>query len=116
MPKRNSGRKFARPTDQRKAFKKALVTAFILKEKIKTTEARAKEIRGLVDKFINLAKEETLASQRRLIKFLDKRIVERLIKEIKPKCQGRTSGYTRIVKLGRRMSDGAKMAIIELVK
>ena len=116
MRKRKRGRKLSRKKDQRKALLKALAVAFFLKEKIKTTEAKAKEIRPFVEKFITKAKKGDLASRRLLMRFFSPKIVKKLIDEIAPRYKERGGGYTRIIKLGPRKSDGARMAIIELVK
>lgn len=116
MRKRKKGRKLSRKRDQRKALLRSLAAALILKEKIRTTEARAKEFSGLVEKFITKAKKGNLASRRLLAKFLPEKIVKKLITEIAPSYRERRGGYTRIIKLSPRKSDGSKMAIIELVK
>jgi large subunit ribosomal protein L17 len=117
MKKQKRGRKLSLKRDQRKALLKSLITAFFLKEKIKTTEAKAKEISGKIEKIITKAKKENLASRRLLNKFLADKIVKKIITEITPRYkEKREGGYTRVIKLGPRKSDGAKMAIIELVK
>jgi len=116
MRKRKKGRKFSRKRDRRRALLKSLVTALFLQEKIKTTEAKAKEISGFAEKFITKAKKGDLATRRFLARFFSKRITKKLIEEIDPRYKERKGGYTRIVKLGLRKSNGAKMAIIELVK
>ena len=115
MKKGRKGRKFARKTDQRKAFLKSLVSALFLKEKIKTTKARAKEISSIAEKYITRAKEGDLAATRFLNEIFTKQITEKLIKKIAPQYKERKGGYTRIVKLGRRTTDGAELAQIELV-
>ncbi len=109
-------RKFGREKDQRRAFKKGLAANLILKEKIKTTEARAKEIRSLVERRITYAKKDTLAGTRKAARFLTPPVVKKLSKEIAPRFKERKGGYTRITKLGRRMSDGAPMVFIEILK
>jgi len=116
MRKRKQGKKFSRKRDQRKAFLRALSNALILREKIKTTEARAKAIKPLVEKFVTRAKKNDLASRRLLMKFLSPKTVKKLCEEIAPRYKDRKGGYTRVVKLDPRKSDGAKMAIIELIK
>lgn len=109
------GRKLSRKRDQRKALLKSLATALFLKEKIKTTEAKAKEIAPIVEKFITKAKKGDLNSGRHLARFFVPKVVKKLVDEIAPRYKDRPGGYTRIIKLGPRKSDGAKMAIIELV-
>jgi len=116
MRKRKKGRKLHRKRNQRKALIKSLITALILKEKIKTTEAKAKEISGITEKFITRAKRGGLHSRRLLARFFSSKIVKKLVTEIAPKYKERRGGYTRIIKLGPRKSDGAKMVIIELIK
>ena len=105
-----------RERDQRKAFLKSLALALFVNEKIKTTEVRAKEMRNLVERSITLAKKKGLPARRQLLKTFDRKTVKKIMEEIAPRYQGRKGGYTRIIKLGPRTSDGAKMAIIELLK
>jgi large subunit ribosomal protein L17 len=116
MRKCKKGRKLSRKRDQRKALLKSLATALFLKEKIKTTEAKAKEISSLVEKFITKAKKGDLVSRRYLAEFFSPQIVKKLVGEIAQQYKERSGGYTRIIKLGQRKSDGARMAIVELVK
>ena len=116
MRKLKKGRKFSRKKDQRKALLKSLASALILNEKIKTTEAKAKELRLFIEKYINLTKNKDLATRRFLSKFFSVKVVKKLVDEIGPRYKDRKGGYTRIIKLGPRKSNGAKMAIIELVK
>ncbi len=116
MRKRKKGRKLSRKRDQRKALLKGLATNLILKEKIETTEAKAKELAKFVEKQISRAKIDSVHSRRLLARFFSKEIVKKLITDIVPGYKGRKGGYTRIIKLGPRRSNGAKMVIIELVK
>ncbi len=116
MRKRKRGRKLSRKRNQRKALLKALAFALISNERIKTTEAKAKEVSRVAERFITRAKKGDLASRRFLLKFLPERLVKKLIEEIAPIYKERKGGYTKIIKLGPRKSDGAKMAMIELVK
>jgi len=92
------------------------VNNFFMHEKIKTTEAKAKELRSIAEKMITKAKKINLANRRILAQDLTPKITKKIIEEIAPRYTGRQGGYTRIIKLGPRNSDGAKMAIIELVK
>jgi len=87
-----------------------------LNEKIKTTEARAKELSRWIAKFITQAKKGDLSSRRYLARLFSPRVVKKLINQIGPRYKKITGGYTRVLKLGPRKSDGAKMAIIELIK
>jgi len=116
MRKLKKGRKFSRKRDQRKALLKSLIGSLFLHEKIKTTEARAKEISRFAEKFITKAKKGDLASRRFLARYFSPKITKKLIDEIGPKYKERKGGYLRVIKLGPRKSDGARIAIIELVK
>jgi len=116
MKKLKQGRKLSRKRNQRKALLKSLAGAIFLHEKIKTTEAKAKEVSSFAEKCITRAKKGDLSSRRILAKYFSKDLVKKLVDEIGPKYKDRKGGYTRIIKLGPRKSDGAKMAIIELVK
>lgn len=109
-------RKFGRTTDQRRAFLKSLAANLVLREKIKTTEARAKEMRSLVERLITYGKKNTLASRRALVAALPAAAAKKVYKEIAPRFAERKGGYTRITKVGQRMTDGAKMVFIELLK
>ena len=117
MAHRIGGRKLSRKTGPRKALYKNLIVAVLRYEQIKTTEARAKEVRGQVEKVITLAKDGSLASRRRIVAELpdEPLVIDKLMNEIAPKYADRTSGYTRIVKLGLRAGDAAPMVQLELV-
>jgi large subunit ribosomal protein L17 len=84
---------------------------------VKTTEARAKEVRGQVERFITLAKEGTLASRRRIVAELpdEPLVIDKLINEIAARYGDRSSGYTRVVRLGQRAGDAAPIVQLELV-
>lgn len=116
MRKRKKGRKLNRKKNQRGALLKTLSHSIILNEKIKTTEHKAKEVQSFLEKLITKAKKNDLASRRLLLKSFSDKIVKKLIDEIAPRYKERKGGYIRIIKLGPRKSDGAKMAIIELLK
>lgn len=116
MKKGRRGRKLSRKTDQRRALLRGLINALFLKEKIKTTEAKAKAAARFAEKQITLAKQGTLASRRLLAKNFSIKIIKKLCDEIAPKYKERRGGYTKIIRLGQRKSDGAKMVIIELVE
>jgi len=115
MRKLKRNKKFSRKKDQRKALFKSLSRDLFLKGKIKTTEVKAKELKKISEKFITKAKKGDLNSRRYLLKFFSKDLVDKLIKEIAPKYKSRQGGYTRIIKLGPRKSDGAEIVIIELL-
>lgn len=109
-------RKFGLETGQRTALLKSLALALITRKKITTTEAKAKELRPFVEKLVTRAKIKTLASRRLLVSRLgDVYGVKELVGMVAPKYEKRAGGYTRIVKLPRRLSDGSAMAVIEFV-
>jgi large subunit ribosomal protein L17 len=116
MNKKNKGRKFSRKIGPRNALLRVLVNNFFLQEKIKTTEAKAKELRSIAEKMITRAKDANLANRRLLATSLTPKMTKKVIEEIAPIYKDRKGGYTRITKLGPRNSDSAKMVIIELVK
>lgn len=117
MRHRLAGRKLGRFGQQRWALYRGQVTALLDHEKITTTEAKAKEVRGLAEKMITLGKDGSLASRREAIAFItDRRVVDKLFSEIAPDYAERNGGYTRLVKLGPRPGDSAPMVQIELVK
>lgn len=116
MRKLNKGRKFSRRVGPRKMLLRSLVNNFLLHEKITTTEAKAKELRSVAEKMITRAKNVNLANRRLLARELTPKMTKKVIEEIAPALKERSGGYTRIIKLGPRDSDGANMAIIELVK
>ncbi|GIW48948.1 MAG: ribosomal protein [Caloramator sp.] len=111
-------RKLGRPTDQRKAMLRNLVTSFFKSEdgRIITTEARAKEVRSLAEKMITLAKRGDLHARRQVLAFItEEEVVAKLFSEVAPKYAERNGGYTRIIKMGPRRGDAAEMVILELV-
>ncbi|ASS87558.1 MULTISPECIES: 50S ribosomal protein L17 [Geobacillus] len=119
-----SYRKLGRTTSQRKALLRDLVTDLIINERIETTEARAKELRSVIEKMITLGKRGDLHARRQAAAFIRKEVansetgqdaLQKLFSDIAPRYQDRQGGYTRIMKLGPRRGDGAPMVIIELV-
>ena len=109
-------RKFGRETDQRAAFLRSLALALIERGKIKTTEARAKELRPFIEKLITKGREGTLASRRIVLSRLGVESgAKKLCDEISPRYKDRNGGYTRITKLPARPGDASKMAVIEFV-
>ncbi|MBI2096969.1 MAG: 50S ribosomal protein L17 [Candidatus Sungbacteria bacterium] len=122
MQHKRRGRKFGRTRDQRKAFIKSLISALVLKKRIQTTEARAKEIRPKVERLVTKAKavsrgetKRALHNRREIMASTSPKIAKILIDDIAPKYHDRHGGYTRIMKTGVRRSDGARLAIIEFV-
>jgi len=110
-------RRFDRPIGIRQLMFRNLVTEILDHEKIKTTEPKAKAVKGMAEKMITLAKNGDLHARREAMSFVtDRKVVEKLFKEIGPRYAERHGGYTRIIKLGLRQGDGASMVQIELVK
>ena len=111
-----STRKLGRPTDQRMAMLRNLVTSLLENGRIETTVQKAKETQSIAEKMITLGKENTLHSRRQALAFITKEdVVTKLFAEIAPKYAERNGGYTKIYKIGPRRGDAAEMAIIELV-
>ncbi|TSC68413.1 MAG: large subunit ribosomal protein L17 [Parcubacteria group bacterium Gr01-1014_56] len=111
----NHNRKFGRETDQRAALLKSLARSLVLKGHIKTTEARAKEIRPMVEKLLTRSKVATIATRRALISQLgDVKTANKLIKTAEA-YKDRAGGYIRIVKMIQRKGDASPMALIEFV-
>ena len=112
----SGNRKLGKPTDQRMAMMRAMVTYLLENGQIKTTIARAKEVAPIAEKMVSLSKKNTLASYRQALAFITKEdVAKKLFQEIGPKYETRNGGYTRIVRIGPRRGDAAEMAIIELV-
>ena len=110
------GRKLGRSSDQRKALFKSLTTELFKHERIETTEAKAKAVRGQAEKLISLARKGDLASRRLVYAALtSKDVAKKLVDEIAPDYKGRNGGYTRMYKLGPRKGDAASMVLLELV-
>lgn len=110
-------KRFDRSTSHRQLMFRNLVTEILDHEKIKTTEPKAKAIRGMTERMITLAKSGSLHARRQALSFImDKNVTEKLFKEIGPRYADRRGGYTRLVKVGMRAGDGASMVQIELVK
>ena len=116
MKKRKKGRKFSRKKDQRKALLVSLAGSLFLKEKIKTTNARAKELSGFAEKFITKAGSGSLAARKQMASFFPQKVAKKLTEDIGPRYKNRKGGYTRIVRLGKRQTDGSDLSIISLVK
>ena len=117
MSNRVDGRKLGRKTGPRLALYKNLTVAILRYEQVKTTEARAKEVRGRVERMITLAKDGSLTARRRVVAELpdEPLVIDKLFKEIAPRYADRTSGYTRLVRIGMRNGDAAPIVQIELV-
>ena len=116
MRHRKSGRKLGRNSAQRRALYSNLACALIEHGRIRTTEAKAKEVRPIVEEMITLGKRGDVAAQRHAVAFLrSKEIAHRLFSEVAPRFADRPGGYTRIVKIGPRQGDAALMVYLELV-
>ncbi|GEL07441.1 50S ribosomal protein L17 [Salisediminibacterium halotolerans] len=120
-----SYRKLGRDTSARKALFRDLSTDLIISERIETTEAKAKDLRSIVEKLITLGKRGDLHARRQAASYVRKETadeetgqdaVQKLFDDIAGRFENRQGGYTRIMKLGPRKGDGAPMAIIELVE
>ncbi len=118
MRHRNSGRKFSRTAAHRKALFRNMATALLTYGRITTTEAKAKELRGVVDPLITLSRKNDLHARREAYRHLgNHQLVKRLFDEIGPTFAGLDGGYTRVVKLALpRKGDNAPMAILELTR
>ena len=117
MRHRKAGRKFNRNSPQRSALKKGLAISIIEHESIKTTLAKAKEIRGFLEPLVTLAKENTVANQRLAYSRLQsKEAVAKLFDELGPRFKDSPGGYLRVIKRGLRPGDKAPAAQVEFVK
>ncbi len=117
MRHRVAKRKFDRATGPRLAMVRGLVTDLLKHEQIKTTEAKAKEIRGVAEKMITLGKSGTLADRRRLLGYVyDKDVARKVCEDLAERYADRAGGYTRIVKMGNRLGDGAPTVLLELIE
>lgn len=110
------GRKLNRTASHRLALMRNLVTSLLRQERIQTTDPKAKELRGWVDRVIGLGKEGTLHARRRALGIVqDEAVVHKLFETLGPRYKERPGGYTRIVKLGWRRGDRAPISIVELI-
>ena len=116
MRHRKSFNHLGRTASHRKAMLSNMATSLILHKRITTTVAKAKALRGYVEPLITKSKDDTTHSRRVVFSYLvDKYAVTELFRNIAPKIADRPGGYTRIIKLGKRLGDNAEMAMIELV-
>ena len=110
-------KKFNKSRSHAKAMFANMMISFFHYERIKTTTTKAKELRRLVEKMITRAKENTLHNKRVILgKIKDRDVVAKLFDEIAPRYKNVNGGYTRIIKLGNRMGDGAELSLLELVE
>ena len=117
MRHRVAGKKLNRSPSHRKALFRNLVTALLQHEAVRTTDAKAKELKRWGDRLITLGKQGTLHARRRAAAVVMSRtVVKKLFDELGPRYQARQGGYTRVVKLGVRRGDAAALSIVELVE
>jgi large subunit ribosomal protein L17 len=116
MRHRKAGRKLGRDSAQRRALHAGLASALIEHGRIRTTEAKAKEVRPIVEEMITLGKRGDVAAHRQAVAFLrSKPVAHKLFADVAPRFAERPGGYTRVVKIGPRQGDAAPMAYLELV-
>ncbi len=116
MPHQVHERKFGRTTHQRRAMLRNLTLSVLRYERVKTTEAKAKEIRRFVDRMINLGKDGSLEARRRALAWLPEPvIVDKVWTDLAKRYPDRTSGYLRMTHLARRVGDSAPLMLLELV-
>lgn len=115
MKKRTKGRKLNRKRDQRKALLRSLAESLVQNESIETTEARAKELRPYVEKWVTKSAAGSIHTRRMLNAEFTKNTAKKLLDEIGPRFKERPGGYTRIVKMGPRTRDAAPRVVIEFV-
>ena len=117
MRHRKAGRKLGRTSSHRKALFMNLLCALFEYEKIKTTEAKGKEIKRLGDKLISLAKRGDLHARRiAAATIVNKKILTKLFNKIAPELKDTQGGYIRLIKIGARLGDAAPQVIVEIVK
>lgn len=117
MRHRKKGRELSRSRTHRRAMLRNMVTSLILHERIRTTEAKAKELRPYAERLITLARKGDMHSRRVAGRQIaDRDALRKLFDQIGPRFEGRPGGYTRILKLGARKGDGAELALIELTE
>lgn len=116
MRHRNAHRKFSRTSAHRVAMFRNLATALLRHERIRTTDAKAKDLRGYVERLITLSKRGDLAARRQVaMSIQDQEVLHKLFAEIGPRFKDRPGGYTRVVKIGHRRGDNAPMSQVELI-
>ncbi len=116
MRHKKSGRKFGRNPAQRKALLRQLAISMILHERLTTTEAKAKELRSVVEKLVTIGREDSQHHRRLVMSKIDNEVaMTKLFDIVAPRFEGVPGGYTRISKLGPRKGDAAPMVLIEFV-
>ena len=116
MRHRKDHRKLGRTPSHRKAMLRNLVTSLLELEQVRTTEAKAKEVRRVAERMITLGKRGTLHARRRALRTIrSKDVAAKLFDTLSERYSERAGGYTRVMKVGRRVGDSAEMAIIQLI-
>jgi large subunit ribosomal protein L17 len=117
MRHRKAGRKLNRTSSHRKALMRNMVTSLLDHERIETTDAKAKELRGITDRMITLGKRGDLHARRQALSVIrSKAVTAKLFDELAERFRDRPGGYTRVIKVGNRVGDAAPVSIIELVE
>ena len=120
MQHKNKTKEFGRKASQRKAMYKTMLGSLIMREKIQTTEAKAKELKARIDKVINKAKAENdekkkLSVRRDLAKYIPEIAIKKITGEFLKKFENKNCGYAKVITLAPRKSDGAAIAVIEFI-
>ena len=116
MRHQKTGRKLARNSSHRKAMSRNMATSLLKYGQLSTTDAKAKELKPIVEKMITLAKKGDLHARRQVLAYIkDKKVTHRLFEELKDRYLDRQGGYVRIIKKGNRKGDGAPISIIQLL-
>ncbi len=116
MKKRVFGRRFKRDINQRKSLFKGLMISLVVYGRIKTTEAKAKAIKGQIEKIVTHAKNNPSDGKHYLSRYFTEAISDKIINDIAPRFKERPGGYTRIIKIGKRVKDNAPLVLIEWVE
>lgn len=117
MRHRKKGRELSRTRSHKRAMLRNMATSLFLHERIRTTEAKAKELRPYAERLITLARNGDVHSRRQARRHIaDREVLQKLFDQIGPRFKDRPGGYTRILKLGARRGDGAELALIELTE
>jgi len=117
MRHRKKGRQLSRTSSHRKATLRNMATSLFRHERIRTTRAKARELRPFAEKLVTLSRNDDVHSRRQVRRHIqDREILAKLFDDIGPRFAGREGGYTRILKLGARKGDGAELALIELTE
>jgi len=111
------GRKLNRTAAHRKALMRNLVKALLLHEQIRTTDAKAKELRRWADRIVTLGKQNTPHARRLAFAYLgSEELVRRLFEDVAPRFQSRAGGYTRVLKIGTRRGDAAPISLVDFTE